>query len=67
MAPFRAAEEFVREMDQREGKIRGQGYGEKALVLALDVPHLHDVALRPGMAGWEEQVVPGYKFLMRFV
>ena len=69
MAPFDAAEEFIREMNRIEGTAFGHGNvgGGKAGLLTLDVPHLHDVTLRPGMAGWEEQVIPGYKFLMKFV
>lgn len=71
MAPFEAAEKFVRELGRREAKVSGDGNEDKQRVqsdlLALNVPHLHDVTLRPRTAGWEECVQPGYDFLSRFV
>lgn len=59
VAPFAAAERLIDEL-----KTQGVECG----LLRLDkVSHLHDLRLRPGMAEWEEQVVPGYRFLVEAV
>ena len=29
--------------------------------------HIHDLHLKPGARGWEEQVAPGYRFLFDVV
>jgi acetyl esterase/lipase len=54
IVPFRCTERFVEEL-----KNRGVACG----LLDLDTAsHLHDLRLRPGMKGWDEQVLPGLRF-----
>jgi acetyl esterase/lipase len=59
VAPFGNAERFMAEMQEK---------GIQCEFLALKgVGHIHDVGMRPGMAGWEEGVTPGYAFLFGIV
>lgn len=60
VAPFVAAERFIDELKK-------QGVKCGLLRLPDDVSHLHDVHLRPGMKGWDNQVVPGYQFLIESI
>lgn len=54
--PFATAERFVGELKEK---------GVRCGLLALDeVRHIHDMELRPGTRGWEEQVQPGYRFFV---
>lgn len=57
VAPFEAAERFIDELKKR-------GVRSELLRLPDNISHLHDVHLRPGMEGWDDHVLPGYKFLM---
>lgn len=56
VAPFAAAERLIDEIKRR---------GVECGILRVDgVSHLHDLHMRPGSKEWEEQVVPGYRFLI---
>ena len=59
IAPFADSEAFVKEMGVKGvkgelGRVRGKG-------------HIHDLALKPGVDGWEEEVEVGYRFVFDIV
>lgn len=59
VAPFVDAERFVRELAARDIP--------HGFLPVRNGVHIHDLALRPGMRDWEEQVAPGYRFLLDLV
>lgn len=59
IAPFRDSEKFVETLSEKGvecglGRVRGK-------------KHIHDLALRPGKEGWDEEVGLGYDFIFRVV
>ena len=59
IAPFADSEAFVKEMGVKGvkgelGRVRGKG-------------HIHDLALKPGVDRWEEEVELGYRFVFDIV
>ncbi|KAI9667742.1 MAG: Type I Iterative PKS [Bathelium mastoideum] len=59
VAPFTGAQRFVEALAER-----GVAHG---FLPVQGAPHIHDLHLRPGRRGWEEQVGPGYDFLFHAV
>jgi len=59
VAPFAGAQRFVAEL-----AARGVRHG---FLTVKGGAHIHDLALRPGTHEWQEQVAPGYQFLIDVV
>jgi acyl transferase domain-containing protein/acetyl esterase/lipase/aryl carrier-like protein len=57
IAPFRIGADFGRALEQ--SGLRGGFLGVKG------AKHIFDLALTPGSKGWEQNVAPGYEFLLR--
>jgi acetyl esterase/lipase len=55
IVPFVSTERFVEELKRRRVAC--------GLLDLDDASHLHDLRLRPGMKEWDEQVLPGLRFL----
>ncbi len=56
IVPFHTADKFARALE-KEGVRNG-------FLPVKGVKHIHDLNLGPGMQKWEEQVAPGYEFLL---
>jgi acetyl esterase/lipase len=54
--PFQTAVKFIRAMSE---------HGiENGFLAVPNAKHIHDLKLKPGIAGWERDVAPGYKFFL---
>ena len=52
-------------MSQEFVKALGAAGVPSEVIVSPGAKHMHDLLLKPGKPGWEESVVPAYRFLLR--